>query len=423
MSKNIQPIRGFNDILPEDSGLWQYLENTVRDVLQSYGYAEIRLPLLEKTELFKRSIGETTDVVEKEMYTFADRNDVSLTLRPEATAGIVRAGISNSMFHNATQRLWCAGPMFRYERPQKGRYRQFHQIDVEAFGFIGPDIDAEMILMSARIWKLLGIGDLSLHINSLGSPESRKNYRAKLTEYFRAYEKDLDDDSRRRLDTNPLRILDSKNSDLQDIIAGAPSLLDHIDADSRDHFDGLCRLLEDNGVSFTINPRLVRGLDYYSRTVFEWITGKLGAQDAVCSGGRYDGLVELMGGGPTPGIGWAMGVERLIALMRLEESEQHRLQPDIYLALVGEQAELQGCRFAETLRDAVPGLKLTVNCGGGSFKSQLKRADKSGARLALIIGEDEAQSGRVTVKRLREQAEQETLSREDVIGQIPSLLA
>ncbi|MCG8436388.1 MAG: histidine--tRNA ligase, partial [Gammaproteobacteria bacterium] len=240
MSKNIQPIRGFNDILPEDSGLWQYLENTVRDVLQSYGYAEIRLPLLEKTELFKRSIGETTDVVEKEMYTFADRNDVSLTLRPEATAGIVRAGISNSMFHNATQRLWCAGPMFRYERPQKGRYRQFHQIDVEAFGFIGPDIDAEMILMSARIWKLLGIGDLSLHINSLGSPESRKNYRAKLTEYFRAYEKDLDDDSRRRLDTNPLRILDSKNSDLQDIIAGAPSLLDHIDADSREHFDGLC---------------------------------------------------------------------------------------------------------------------------------------------------------------------------------------
>jgi histidyl-tRNA synthetase len=401
MSETLQAVRGMNDVLPEQSAAWQQLEGAAREIFAQYGYREIRLPLLERTELFKRSIGEFTDIVEKEMYTFRDRGDDSLTLRPEATAGIVRACISNGLLHNQRQKVWLMGPMFRYERPQKGRYRQFHQIDAEALGFPGPDVDIELILMTARLWQRLGLRGLTLHLNSLGTPESRVVYRARLVEYLQARADQLDEDSRRRLGGNPLRILDSKNPAMAALIAGAPVITDHLDPDSAAHFATLCAQLRQAGVDFVVNPRLVRGLDYYSRTVFEWVTTDLGAQDAVCSGGRYDGLVAQLGGDAVPAIGWALGEERIVELMRLQGLVTAAGNPDVYLVLAGSSAEAAGLGLAERIRDGAPGLRVETNCGGGSFKSQMKRADKSGARLAVIMGEDEAARGVVALKPLR----------------------
>ncbi|HZX23152.1 MAG TPA: histidine--tRNA ligase [Woeseiaceae bacterium] len=401
MSAKVRPIRGMNDVLPPDTGRWQHLEDTVRDVLESYGYRQMRLPLLEYTELFRRSIGEVTDIVEKEMYTFEDRNGDSLTLRPEATAGVVRAAISNGLLHNQRHRLWTTGPMFRYERPQKGRYRQFHQIDVEALGYPGPDIDAEMILMSARLWRRLGIRRIRLQINSLGTPASRGHYREVLVEYFRAHRDRLDEDSIRRLDTNPMRILDSKNAGMEDVVAGAPDITEHLDDESAAHFAELQRILSAAGVDYTVNPRLVRGLDYYTRTVFEWVTDALGAQGAVCSGGRYDGLVEHLGGAPTPAIGWALGMERLVALFEEEGGAEPDSAPAVYVVAVGETAAATAFALAERLRDGLPGHAVEVNAGGGSFKSQLKRADRSGARYAVVLGENEIAAGEAGLKPLR----------------------
>lgn len=419
MSETIQPIRGMNDVLPGDCATWQALERAARETFAEYGYREIRLPVLERTELFKRSIGELTDIVEKEMYTFEDRGGESITLRPEATAGVVRACISNGLLHNQRQKVWCSGPMFRYERPQKGRYRQFHQLDVEALGFPGPDVDAELILMSARLWRRLGLEGFTLHLNSLGTPQSRAAYRGRLVEYFRARESSLDEDSRRRLTGNPLRILDSKNPALQDLIAGAPSLADHLDDASALHFARLRRSLDAVGVAYVVNPRLVRGLDYYSRTVFEWVTTDLGAQDAVCSGGRYDGLVAQLGGDPVPAIGWALGQERIVELMRLKGRVGAEAAPHVYLVLGGEAAEDAGIALAESLRDGVPGLRVETNCGAGSFKSQLKRADRSGASHAVILGEEELARGVASVKPLREESAQ----REVALAMLPAELA
>lgn len=406
MANLIQPVRGMNDILPDATPRWQQLEGVTRDVLSAYGYREIRFPILEKTELFARSIGEVTDIVEKEMYSFEDRNGESLTLRPEGTAGCVRAGLSNGLLHNQVQRVWYAGPMFRHERPQKGRYRQFHQIGAEAFGLTGPDVDAELIVMLSRLWKRLGIGDVTLEINSLGTPEARGKYRELLVAYLSQHHDKLDDDSKRRLEANPLRVLDSKAPEMRDVIAGAPSLLDHLDDESARHFEDLKALLDIAGVEYTVNPRLVRGLDYYSRTVFEWITNRLGAQDAVCSGGRYDGLVTQLGGRPSPAVGFAMGVERLVALMDEEGVAVPDSAPHAYLVRVGGNAERAGFLLAEKLRDAIPGLRLVMDCSGGSFGAQLKRADKSGARVAIIVGDEEARAQRAALKPLRNETEQ-----------------
>jgi histidyl-tRNA synthetase len=424
MTETLQAVRGMNDVLPEETSAWQQLERVARETFAEYGYREIRLPLLERTELFKRSIGEFTDIVEKEMYTFEDRGGDSLTLRPEATAGIVRACISNGLLHNQRQKVWCMGPMFRYERPQKGRYRQFHQIDVEALGFPGPDVDAELILMTARMWRRLGLRGLRLNLNSLGTPESRVVYRAKLIEYFRAHAGVLDADSLRRLDGNPLRILDSKNPALADVIAGAPSITDHLDPESAEHFATLCARLRSAGIEFVVNPRLVRGLDYYSRTVFEWITTDLGSQDAVCSGGRYDGLIAQLGGEPAPAIGWALGEERIVELMRLQNLVGHEGRPDVYVVLAGAAAETVGLGLAERMRDAVPGLRVETNCGGGSFKSQLKRADRSGARYAVIVGDDEAARRVAAVKPLRaDEKEQREVGFDDLAAELSRAFA
>lgn len=412
MSKLIKAIRGMNDTLPTETGLWQFLESVLREATASYGYHEIRMPIVEKTQLFARSIGEATDIVEKEMYTFNDRNDESLTLRPEGTASCVRAGIEHGLLYNQEQRLWYMGPLFRYERPQKGRYRQFHQMGVEAFGLSGPDIDAELILMGTRIWKKLGISHLiRLEINSLGNTEARKNYRNVLVDYFSAHKEQLDEDSLRRLETNPLRILDSKNPDMQSLIEAAPRLTEHLDEESAEHFAGLCKRLDDAGIEYSINTRLVRGLDYYNRTVFEWITDSLGAQGAVCAGGRYDGLVEQLGGKPTPAVGFAMGLERLVALLTdLEPERAFDDKIDIYLARMGENAEIKGLLMAEDLRNLLPGLKILTHCGTGNFKKQLKKADKSGASLCLILGDNELAENKVTLKFLREQREQVQVS-------------
>lgn len=407
-----------NDILPDATPRWQYLEAVARAVFASYGYREIRVPVLEKTELFARSIGEVTDIVEKEMYTFEDRNGDSLTLRPEATAGMVRAGLSNGLLHNQVQRLWCAGPMFRHERPQKGRYRQFHQIDVEAYGLPGPDIDAEIIVMQARLWKRLGITHVELQINSLGTPQARALYREKLVEYFKHHMNALDEDSRRRLDTNPLRVLDSKDPGTCKLVEQAPNLLDYLDDESRAHFAALKTLLKDAGVAYVVNPRLVRGLDYYTRTVFEWITTRLGAQDAVCSGGRYDDLVEHLGGKPTPAIGFAMGMERLVALMEEEGLPMPDAAPHAYLVRVGEQAQGAGLVLAEQLREVLPQLRLIMDCSGGDFGRQLKRADKSGARIVLVLGENEARAKQVGFKPLRNNAEQLTIAWDQVSARL-----
>ena len=395
-----------NDILPDASGTWRYLESVVQDIVHSYGYAEIRVPLLEYTELFRRSIGEVTDIVAKEMYTFADRNDESLTLRPEATASIVRAGITNGLLHNQRQKLWTAGPMFRYEKPQKGRYRQFHQFDVEALGFAGPDVDAELIIMSARLWQRLGIDRIELEINSLGSLESRARYRETLVDYFSGVKSKLDDDSIRRLEQNPLRILDSKNADMKALIDAAPVMLDFLDDESAMHFDQLKALLDAADVKYSINPRLVRGLDYYNRTVFEWVTDALGSQGAVCSGGRYDGLVEKLGGRATPAVGWAMGVERFGALYEECGGETPATDADVYVVAVGDAALRQAFTIAEELRDRIDGIRVDLNLGGGSFKAQLKRADKSNAVYALILGDQEIAESKIGLKPLRSTEDQ-----------------
>lgn len=417
MSKNIQAVRGMNDILPEETPTWRHLEEMVRQLLDAYGYREIRMPIVEKTDLFKRSIGEVTDIVEKEMYTFEDRNGDMLTLRPEGTAGCVRAGIQNGLLHNQVHRLWYRGPMFRHERPQKGRYRQFHQIGVEVFGLDGPDIDAEHILMTARLWKMLGLADsVELQLNSLGTVASRTAYRATLVEYLWKHVDDLDEDSRRRLESNPLRVLDSKNPDMREIIEGAPKLTEHLDEESQQHFATLCAILDEAGVEYVVNPCLVRGLDYYGKTVFEWVTNKLGAQGTICAGGRFDGLVEQLGGKPTPAMGFAMGVERLVSLLEAEHVPEELYRPHAYLVQVGEAAQRQGLLLAEKLRDALPLLRLEAHCGGGSFKSQFKKADKSGAPLALILGDEEVANGTLGIKFLREDAEQKLLTQDEAIG-------
>jgi histidyl-tRNA synthetase len=395
-----------NDVLPADIAGWQHLERVARELFAAYGYQEIRVPIVEHTALFKRSIGEYTDIVQKEMFTFEDPGGDSLTLRPEATAGIARAMITNGLLHNQRQRVWCAGPMFRHEKPQRGRFRQFYQLDAEAFGYPGPDIDAELILLSARLLRRLGLERVELNLNSLGTPESRRRYREKLVEYFSAHQSQLDDDSLRRLEGNPLRILDSKNPELHELIAAAPTLTEYLDEESRRHFDGLRRHLDAAGVKYVINPRLVRGLDYYSHTVFEWLTTELGSQGAVCSGGRYDGLVAQLGGEPTPAVGWALGQERIVELLRVQNGAMAVHTPQVYAVIAGERAEAEGLTLIERLRDALPSVRIEANCGGGSFKSQLKRADKSGAAFALILGDAETERRIAGLKSLRVEAPQ-----------------
>ena len=403
-----------NDILPEVTSTWQYLEAIVRDVIQSYGYSEIRLPLLEQTGLFKRSIGEVTDIVEKEMYTFEDRGGESLTLRPEATAGMVRAGITNGLLHNQRQKLWTVGPMFRREKPQRGRYRQFHQFDVEAIGYEGPDVDAELILMSARLWQRLGISRLELQINSLGVPESRSKYRETLIEFFSGVKSELDQDSIRRLEQNPLRILDSKNPEMAALIEAAPVMLDFLDAESAEHFEALKGLLDGAGVQYAVNPRLVRGLDYYNRSVFEWVTDALGSQGAVCAGGRYDGLVEKLGGRATPAAGGAMGGELVGDLFEVCGGEAPPDDADVYIVAVGDGAIQQAFLVAEELRDQIAAVRIDLNLGGGSFKAQMKRADKSNADFALILGETEIAEQRIGLKPLRSGEDQISVARQEL---------
>ncbi len=410
-------VRGMHDILPPASATWQWLEAEFRALMAHYGYAEIRTPLIERTELFQRSIGEVTDIVEKEMYTFQDRNGDSLSLRPEQTASCVRAGIEHGLLHNRTQRLWYVGPMFRHERPQKGRYRQFHQFGIETFGMAGPDIDLELILLGERFWRRLGLDAMvTLEINSLGTPESRARYRERLVAHFSAWREQLDADELRRLEENPLRLLDSKNPALAEAIATAPELTEALDAESREHFEWICEGLRRVGVDFRVNPRLVRGLDYYTRTVFEWVTDRLGAQGTVCAGGRYDGLVEQLGGRPTSAAGFALGIERLLALLEAEDLVPAPSAPHACLLPVGDAATLEGLRLAESLRDALPWLELETLCGGGSMKSLFRRADRSGARFAIILGEDEIAQGTVTVKDLRGETGQQTVKPDELAG-------
>ncbi|MTD28549.1 histidine--tRNA ligase [Erwinia sorbitola] len=423
MAKNIQAIRGMNDYLPADTVVWQRIEQILKQVLGSYGFSEIRLPIVEQTPLFKRAIGEVTDVVEKEMYTFDDRNGESLTLRPEGTAGCVRAGIEHGLLYNQEQRLWYIGPMFRYERPQKGRYRQFHQIGAEVFGLQGPDIDAELIMMTARWWKALGIADhVSLELNSIGSLEARANYRDALVAFLEQHVDVLDEDCKRRMYTNPLRVLDSKNPDVQALLNDAPTLGDYLDDESREHFTGLCSLLDAAGIAYTVNQRLVRGLDYYNRTVFEWVTSSLGSQGTVCAGGRYDGLVEQLGGRATPAVGFAMGLERLVLLVQAvnPEFEPTRIV-DVYVIASGQGVQSAAMLLAEQLRDALPELKLMTNFGGGNFKKQFARADKWGARIALVLGEDEVAKSQLVIKDLRN-GEQQTLAQSDAAATLASML-
>ena len=425
---NIRAIRGMNDILPDETASWQYVEAAVRQLMAGYGYSEIRLPIVEQTDLFRRGVGEATDIVEKEMYTFHDRNDDSLTLRPEGTAGCVRAAIQHGML-NTPQRLWYAGPMFRYERPQKGRQRQFHQVGLEAFGVASPDMDAEVILLTARLWRLLGVADdVQLQLNSIGSAQSRSDFRDALVEYLRDHFDALDEDSQRRLDSNPLRILDSKNPDTQALLDAAPSMADYLDEESRTDFNRLCTLLDAAGVAYQLNPRLVRGLDYYNKTVFEWVTDRLGAQGTVCGGGRYDGLVEQLGGKSVPGVGFAMGVERLVLLLQECESLPQAISAaDIYVVSFGDIAQREAIAVSERLRDVFPALRIVQHNGGGSFKSQMKKADKSGARLALIWGEDEVAAGTVSLKALRqedkERVGQQSVCRAELEQTLQALLA
>jgi histidyl-tRNA synthetase len=409
MAKFNQSIRGMHDVLPDDSFRWQAFEAIIRQLMANYGYKEIRMPLVESTDLFCRSIGEVTDIVEKEMYTFDDRNGDKLTLRPEGTASCVRAGIQHGLLHNQIQRLWYSGPMFRHERPQKGRYRQFHQFGTEVFGIATPDIDAELILIGARLWKQLGLKGIRLELNTLGSNQARIKYKQVLVEYLNQHLDLLDEDSLRRLETNPLRILDSKNPAMKQILENVPVLFDHLDEESRQQFDKLKASLDAVGVEYSINPHLVRGLDYYCKTVFEWVSDELGAQGTICAGGRYDGLVEQLGGKATPAIGFALGVERILALLETQQGPQQKQQTDsidIYLVVLGEACEIKGLQLAEKIRQQHPELKMIAHCGGGSIKSQMKKADKSGADIAIILAEDELSKEQVTVKYLREKKEQ-----------------
>ncbi len=423
MAKNIQAIRGMNDYLPADTALWQHIEGILKQVLAGYGYSEIRMPIVEQTPLFKRAIGEITDVVEKEMYTFDDRNGESLTLRPEGTAGCVRAGIEHGLLYNQEQRLWYVGSMFRYERPQKGRYRQFHQLGVEVFGLRGPDIDAELILLTARCWRELGISEhVQLELNSIGSLEARANYRDALVAFLEQHKEKLDEDCKRRMYSNPLRVLDSKNPVVQQLVDDAPKLSDYLDEESKHHFSGLCELLDEAGIPYTVNQRLVRGLDYYNRTVFEWVTKSLGAQGTVCAGGRYDGLVEQLGGRATPAVGFAMGLERLVLLIQTVNPDfKVPATVEVYLVSSGSGAQNAAMQLAESLRDALPTLKIMTNYGGGNVKKQFTRADKWGARVALMLGESEVAAQQVVVKDLRN-GEQETLAQADVAARLAVML-
>lgn len=424
MAKQIQAIRGMNDCIPGDTQVWQKVENILRETVASYGYQEIRFPIVESTDLFKRSIGEVTDIVEKEMYTFEDRNGDSLTLRPEGTAVCVRAGNENGLLYNQEQRLWYMGPMFRHERPQKGRYRQFHQFGLEAFGFASADIDAEVIILTARLWQAFGISDhLRLELNSLGSNEARVQYRAALVAFLEQHIDVLDEDSKRRMHSNPLRVLDTKNPDVQAILVNAPKLSEYLDEESREHFSDLCERLDTIGIEYRVNEKLVRGLDYYNRTVFEWVTDSLGAQGTVCAGGRYDGLVEQLGGKGTPAVGFAMGLERLVLLLQeLECVGDIRRTSDVYIAAMGNAASIQAPVIAEQLRAKVPGVRIIVHAGGGNFKKQLKRADKSDAIYAFIIGENELENNQVTVKHLRVHQEQQTLDLDQAAELLNSLV-
>ena len=414
MTELIQPVKGFNDVLADQAPSWDHFARVAADLFASYGYQRVHLPVLERTELFKRSIGELTDIVSKEMFTFDDYGE-SLTLRPEATAGVVRASLSNGLLHNQQQKLWCAGPMFRREKPQKGRYRQFHQMSVEALGFAEAEIDAELIAMSARLWRELKLESVTLELNTIGTAESRQAYKKVLVEHFSRHRELLDEDSLRRLDRNPLRILDSKNPALREVIAAAPLMAAYLDDESRLHFDRVQALLTDVGVPFTLNPRLVRGLDYYSRTVFEWVTDRLGAQSAVCSGGRYDGLVAQLGGRDTPAVGWALGIERVVELLAAEGNAAAETPPDVHLVAAGDAERRFGFKLAEQLRERLPGLRLSLGAPAAGFKAQLRRADKSGARYALIVGEAELQAGKVSFKPLRENEPQRLLTVDECI--------
>ncbi len=422
MSNPINAIRGMNDLLPADTALWQSVEKTMRDTLHSYGYQEIRLPILEKTELFKRSIGEATDIVEKEMYTFLDRNNESLTLRPEGTASCVRAGIEHGLFYNQIQRLWYMGPTFRYERPQKGRYRQFYQCGVEVMGLEGPDVDAELILLSARILEKLGLkAHVMLQINSLGSSLTRTHYREALVNYLTEHKDQLDEDSQRRLITNPLRILDSKNPSMQTLISNAPKLIDHLDPESAEHFTKLQSYLTGAGLQYEVNPCLVRGLDYYNKTVFEWVTTELGAQGTVCAGGRYDGLIEQLGGKATPALGLAFGLERLILMIQNLEDKPTLNKPAVYFMTDSDATLTHAFQLANIARDAIPNLQVILHCGGGSLKNQFKKADKSGALIALILGEQELNEKTITLKMLRENIPQISVPQDDLVKQLQKL--
>ncbi len=425
MSKQLQAIRGMNDGLPAQTKQWQWVESRLRKVVASFGYQEIRTPIVESTDLFKRSIGEVTDIVEKEMYTFDDRNGDSLTLRPEGTASCVRAGNQHGLLYNQQQRLWYMGPMFRHERPQKGRYRQFHQFGVETYGLAGPDIDVEVIMMSARLWREFGLTNhVKLELNSLGSPEARATYRDALVEYLRTHFDVLDEDSKRRLETNPLRVLDSKNPDVQAIVKDAPLLLDYLDDESQQHFSMLCERLTQLGIEFEVNPRLVRGLDYYNRTVFEWVTADLGAQGTVLAGGRYDGLVEQLGGRATPAVGFAMGLERLVLLIEtLQTAQLSDAVADVYVMPMSDSLFVYAMQVAEQLREQMPALNVQLHCGGGNLKKQFKRADKTGAVVGIVIGEDEAQQQCVGVKPLRAQGEQESIALDALAQHIEQLMA
>ncbi len=411
-----------NDCLPTQSPLWQKLEGAVKNVISAYGYNEMRMPIVEMTHLFSRAIGEVTDVVEKEMYTFEDRNGDSLTLRPEGTAGCVRAGIENGLLYNQEQRVWYMGPMFRHERPQKGRYRQFHQCGVEVFGLNGPDVDAELIMMTARLWRELGIDKhVRLELNSIGSLEARANYRTALIAFLEQHVDVLDEDCKRRMHTNPLRVLDTKNPDVQAILGDAPRLSDYLDTESTQHFAGLCELLDAAGIEYTVNERLVRGLDYYNRTVFEWITESLGSQGTVCGGGRYDGLVEQLGGKATPAVGFAMGLERLVLMLETLELTDVRRSVDVYVVTAGEGTMMAGMKLAEQVREAIPGVRVMNHFGGGNFKKQFKRADKVGAVVALVLGENEVADNTVVLKDLAG-GEQVTYSQQEIASKIAELI-
>lgn len=425
MAKNIQSVRGMRDILPEQSSSWQFIEDTARKLFNSYGYKELRTPIIEPTELFKRSIGDATDIVEKEMYSFEDRNGDSLTLRPEGTAGCVRAGMQHGLLHNKQQRIWYIGPMFRHERPQKGRYRGFYQAGIETYGIATPDIDAEVIAIAARFWKLLGFKNVHLEINSLGSNEARQSYREVLIEYFSAHHDQLDEDSQRRLHKNPLRILDTKNPKMKELVSNAPDLLDYLDEESKNHFEELKQRLDKMGIAYQVNSRLVRGIDYYNRTVFEWITDDLGAQGTICAGGRYDGLVKQLGGRETPACGFGIGLDRLQLLVEEQGLDQSNNNPHFYLVMAGKDAELTGVTLAESLRNTIPSLRLLSNGGAGSFKTQLKRADNSRADYALILGENEVEEGNITIKPLRDKlaiSEQQSISQTELNEFISTVL-